>query len=116
MKIQIHGFTVYSYIGVRCWEKVIKQKIIIDCDLTLCCNDLIYDIDETVDYSIFTDNLINFVNSRRFLLLETMASDLLAYIMTNEKIYHCYLKLYKPLTCGTNGNISVVLETTKSNS
>ncbi|AHC39204.1 dihydroneopterin aldolase [Ehrlichia muris] len=116
MKIQIHGLTAYSYVGIRCWEKVIRQKIVIDCDLTLRSSDSIYDINDTVDYSIFINNLVNFVSSRRFLLLETMASDLLAYIMADEKIYHCYLKLCKSCACGTDSNISIILESTESDS
>ncbi|AHX05001.1 dihydroneopterin aldolase [Ehrlichia japonica] len=114
MKIQIHGLTTYSYVGIRCWEKVVRQKIVIDCDLTLRSS-AIYDINDTVDYSVFSNNLVKFVSSRYFLLLETMASDLLAYIMADEKICHCYLKLCKSCACGTDSNISIVLESTESN-
>ena len=114
MKIQIHGLTAYSYVGIRCWEKAVRQKVVIDCDLTLRSSSPIYDINDTVDYSVFVNHLIKFVSSRYFLLLETMASDLLAYIMEDEKIYHCYLKLCKSCACGTDGSISVVLESTKS--
>ena len=110
MKIQIHDLAVYTCIGLRCWEKVIRQKIIVDCSVTLYCYNAISDVEDTIDYSLFTDGLINFANSNSFELLETMASELLDYIMKDKKICHCYLKLYKPVAISIDGKVSVELE------
>ncbi|CEI85464.1 Dihydroneopterin aldolase [Ehrlichia minasensis] len=114
MKIQIHDLAVYTCIGLRCWERVIRQKIIVDCNVTLYCHNAICDIEDTIDYSLFTDSLINFANSNSFELLETMASNLLDYIMQDKKICHCYLKLYKPIAISIDGKISVELESAQN--
>ncbi|MGN7619238.1 MAG: dihydroneopterin aldolase [Ehrlichia sp.] len=114
MKIQINGLVIYCRVGIRCWERVLKQKVIIDCELTVkqSC-DSIRDIGNTIDYSAFKNRLVDFVNTANFTLLETMASDLLSYIIRDEKICHCYLKLYKPLALEKNANVSIIVESNK---
>ncbi|WDM84868.1 dihydroneopterin aldolase [Ehrlichia sp. JZT12] len=114
MKIQISGLVVYCCIGLRHWERVLKQKIIIDCELTIQQTDgFIQDINDTIDYSVFVNELVGFINTNSFSLIETMASHLLAYIIKDKKICHCYLKLYKPFALGKNADISIIVESKK---
>ena len=113
MKIKINGLIAYCYVGIRSWEKVLRQKVIVDCELSIHQSCAIQDIDDTVSYSVFTSELVNFMNTNKFSLLETMALELLNYIMKNKKICHCYLRLYKPLALMNNANISVAVESKK---
>ncbi|CAH58131.1 dihydroneopterin aldolase [Ehrlichia ruminantium] len=110
MKIQINDLIAYSQVGIRCWENVLKQRIVINCEITLKFYDSICDINYTIDYHEFTNNLINFVSSHKFSLLETLVLELMDYIMQDDRIAHCCLKVHKCLACGKNANVSIELQ------
>ncbi|QGR02477.1 dihydroneopterin aldolase [Ehrlichia ruminantium] len=110
MKIQISDLIIFSQIGIHSWEKVLKQKLIINCDITLKSYNTICDLNDIINYAEFVNGLINFVSSKQFSLLETVALELMDYIMRDDKIIHCYLKIHKCLACGKNANISVELQ------
>ena len=115
MKIQINDLITYTQIGVHCWEKVLKQKLVINCEITLKSYNSIHDFNDTIDYHKFVNYLINFVSSKQFLLLETLMLELMDYIMQDAKISHCYLKVYKYLACGNNANVSIELQRSAQN-
>ena len=97
-KILIENLTCNASIGVYENEKLQKQKIIINLEITLINKIKTHtdDLNDVADYGKFRRILLDIINSKHFNLIETLADTLVKKLKTFEKVENIKLKITKP--------------------
>ena len=97
-KILIENLICIASIGVYENEKLNKQKIIINLEISLI-NKIKTNTDnlnDVADYGKFRVIILDVVNSKHFNLIETLADNLIKKIETLDKVENIKLKITKP--------------------
>ena len=97
-KILIENLSCSASIGVYENEKLDKQKIIINLEISLV-NKMKTDTDnlnDVADYGKFRRTILDVINSKHFNLIETLADNLIKKIETFDKVENIKLKITKP--------------------
>lgn len=111
-KVLIEGLTVLTTIGVYEWEKTIKQKLILDLemswdnqpagesdDVTLC-----------LDYFLVSQSITNFIQSTQFELIECVAERVAQLVIQTFSVQWLKVKVSKPGAIANASNVAVVIE------
>ena len=111
-KVLIEGLTVLTTIGVYEWEKTIKQKLILDLemswdnqpagesdDVTLC-----------LDYFLVSQSITNFIQSTQFELIECVAERVAQLVIQKFSVQWLKVKVSKPGAIANASNVAVVIE------
>ena len=111
-KVLIEGLTVLTTIGVYEWEKTIKQKLILDLemswdnkpagesdDVTLC-----------LDYFLVSQSITNFIQSTQFELIECVAERVAQLVIQKFSVQWLKVKVSKPSAIANASNVAVVIE------
>jgi len=97
-KVFIQGLKIDTTIGVYDWEKSIKQTLVFD--LTLYTDIRAAagqdDIQLTPDYAAISQRLIEFVQSTRFELIESVAEAVCQLLLSEYLLPKVTLRLCKP--------------------
>ena len=109
--IRITDLTLKTIIGTNRWERVTKQKIVINAAIDYNASKAITgdNIREAVDYKTVTKKIIYRVQKSRFLLLERLTDFVLKIIMENKKIKSATVRIDKPLALRFAKSVSVEL-------
>ncbi|OCF93765.1 dihydroneopterin aldolase [Gilliamella sp. wkB7] len=113
-RVLIEGLTVLTTIGVYEWEKTIKQKLILDLemswdnkpagesdDVTLC-----------LDYFLVSQSITNFIQSTQFELIECVAERVAQLVIRKFSVQWLKVKVSKPGAIANASNVAVVIERT----
>lgn len=96
-KIKIHGIEMFAYHGLFEEEKEKGQAFIIDCEFLLDTSLCREDIKKTVHYGDLTLDIVDFSKKNRYALLETLANDLVKYLLQKYNlIKEISLTIHKP--------------------
>lgn len=108
-KIHLQKIKVMTLIGVRSYEKKIKQPLIIDVCFELDINEAQSDdnLNSTIDYSNFTQKIIEYVQSSSFHLLETLVTHLADYLLSSFPLLSVQLKIHKPHALKDLADVSI---------
>ena len=111
-RVLIEGLTVLTTIGVYEWEKTIKQKLILDLemswdnqpagesdDVTLC-----------LDYFLVSQSITNFIQSTQFELIECVAERVAQLVIQTFSVQWLKVKVSKPSAIANASNVAVVIE------
>ena len=111
-RIFIEGLTVFAQIGVYDWEQQIKQKLVFDLvmawdsekaaqtdDVTYCLN-----------YAKVSEFIIDYVQSKPFLLIERVAYEVAEALQQRFAISWIKLKLSKPKAVAQANNVGIIIE------
>ena len=111
-RVLIEGLTVLTTIGVYEWEKTIKQKLILDLemswdnqpagesdDVTLC-----------LDYFLVSQSITNFIQSTQFELIECVAERVAQLVIQTFSVQWLKVKVSKPGAIANASNVAVVIE------
>ncbi|WP_334321726.1 dihydroneopterin aldolase [Gilliamella apicola] len=111
-RVLIEGLTVLTTIGVYEWEKTIKQKLILDLemswdnqpagesdDVTLC-----------LDYFLVSQSITNFIQSTQFELIECVAERVAQLVIQTFSVQWLKVKVSKPDAIANASNVAVVIE------
>lgn len=111
-RVLIEGLTVLTTIGVYEWEKTIKQKLILDLemswdnqpagesdDVTLC-----------LDYFLVSQSITNFIQSTQFELIECVAERVAQLVIQKFSVQWLKVKVSKPDAIANASNVAVVIE------
>ncbi len=95
--IFISELRIQTIIGIFPWERQVKQTLFLDLELgtdirAAAATDC---IDDTLDYKTLTKRLIQFVESSRFALVETLAEKICALILEEFPVPWVRLRLNK---------------------
>ena len=97
-KILIENLTCDASVGVYENEKLSKQKIIINVEISLFKKMKTHtdNINDVADYGKFRGIILEVVNSKHFDLIETLADSLIKRIKTFDKVENVKIKVTKP--------------------
>jgi 7,8-dihydroneopterin aldolase/epimerase/oxygenase len=105
----INSLTVSTRIGIYAWEERMDQKlcitVVIPYDFSLCDETL----QNTIDYDVLCQRITNFVESRPFKLIETVANEVARLIKQEFKVDSVTVRVSKPHAIKNAGPIEVVV-------
>ena len=106
-KLEISSLRVAAHIGVHPWEQRVLQRLLIDISIPIdasICND---EIKNTLDYAQLCEQVVSFIESNPFKLIETLAEQLAQFIKQQFQITQVAIRVSKPDAVALAGNISV---------
>lgn len=114
-KIVISGVSVSTICGVFEWEKVSPRQIILDIELSVSLQHAgkTDDLSDTVDYDSITNTLVNYIQSKNFNLIETIAEECADQILKNNKIMGVSITVHKPNAMPSAKCVSVCIQRNK---
>lgn len=111
-RIFIESLTVYAQIGVYDWEQQIKQKLVFDLEMAWDSrkaaetDDVVY----CLNYAEVSEFIINYVQSKPFLLIERVANEVAEQLQSHFSISWLRLKLSKPKAVAQAKNVGIIIE------
>jgi dihydroneopterin aldolase len=108
----IRGLEVRAIIGVRDWERQVKQTVVLNLEMetdvqAAAATD---DLDGTLSYTDVADALETFVGNSSFQLIETLAEQAAALVMAEFGVGWLRLELIKPRPLSGRHVVGVVIE------
>ena len=110
-KIFIEGLTALAQIGVYDWEQQIKQKLIFDIEMAWDCRQaaLTDDVNYCLNYAEVSEFILDYVQSRPFLLIERVAYEVTEQLQTRFNLTALRLKLSKPSAVPEAKNVGIII-------
>jgi len=110
--IRIHNLRLRTLIGFNPDERVKKQDIVINAEVTYALNDGVFDdrVEQALDYKTITKAIINHVDDGQFLLLEKLVADVLAICSADPSVQHASVTIEKPHALRFADSVSLTLE------
>ena len=111
-KVFIEQLEVITTIGVYDWEQEIKQKLVLDIEMAhdnrpAGKSD---DVIDALDYSQVSEAVLNHIEGGRFLLVERVAEEIAALIMTRFNVPWIKIRLTKPGAVAQAKGVGVIIE------
>jgi FolB domain-containing protein len=96
--IRINDLKVRALIGAYSWEKVNKQELVINITIEYdtskaCLSDKLKD---ALNYESVAAKAVKIAEGERYILLEKLASKLLAGIMSDRRVQAAHVRVDKP--------------------
>ncbi|WP_249852896.1 dihydroneopterin aldolase [Aggregatibacter actinomycetemcomitans] len=110
--IFIEGLTVFAQIGIYDWEQKIKQKLIFDVEMAWGTRQAAAadDVQFALNYAEVSQFIIDYVQSKPFLLIERVANEVAEQLQQQFKISWLRLKLSKPKAVAQAENVGIIIE------
>ncbi|MFD0966113.1 dihydroneopterin aldolase [Seminibacterium arietis] len=107
----IEGLTVFAQIGVYDWEQQIKQKLIFDIEMAWDTRKAgrTDDVAFCLNYAEVSEFIINYVQSKPFLLIERVANEVAEQLQRYFHIDWIKLKLSKPSAVAQANSVGVII-------
>ena len=111
-RVFIEELTVFAQIGVYDWEQQIKQKLVFDLEMTWDCKQAAEtdDVAYCLNYAEVSQVIIDYVESKPFLLIERVAYEVAEQLQQHFGISWLRLKLSKPKAVAQASNIGIIVE------
>ncbi|ROV59710.1 bifunctional dihydroneopterin aldolase/7,8-dihydroneopterin epimerase [Vibrio ponticus] len=111
-KVFIEQLEVITTIGVYDWEQEIKQKLVLDIEMShdnrpAGKSD---DVQDALDYAQVSEAVINHIVNGRFLLVERVAEEVAELIMSRFNVPWIKIRLTKPGAVPQAKGVGVVIE------
>jgi len=108
----IEQLNVITTIGAYDWEQTIKQKLVFDIEMAWdnrksAASD---DVNDCLSYADVSDAVIEHVSSQNFALVERVAEEVAALLLTRFNSPWVRIKLSKPGAVAQAANVGVVIE------
>jgi dihydroneopterin aldolase len=108
-QLNITGLSVSTKIGAYAWEQRINQRLLIDITLSLDVSNCLDDLDKTIDYAALCQKVTAFVESKSFVLIETVAEEVAQLIKESYLIEHVTIRVSKPHAVKNANNVSITV-------
>ena len=111
-KVLIEGLTVLTTIGVYEWEKTIKQKLILDLEMSWDNKPAgeSDDVSLCLDYFLVSQSVTSFIQSTQFELIECVAERVAQLVIQKFSVQWLKVKVSKPSAIANASNVAVVIE------
>ena len=108
----IKGLKAKATIGVFDWEQQIRQNVILDIDLRTdvaraAASDTLA---EAVDYKAISQRVVEFVESSKYQLVESLAEEIARIIREEFSVSWVRVRIAKPFAVRTAQEVGVVIE------
>lgn len=117
-KIFISGLSVETIIGIYDWERTTKQKVVVDIEMAtdISIAAKTENIESTLNYKAISKRIEQFLLDSSYQLIETMAEDLAAMVMSEFGVEWLKLTLHKPGALSNSTDVGVIIERTSAGS
>ncbi len=110
--VHIRGLRTEAVIGVYDWERDIRQELVVDLELAsdnraAAATDA---IEEAVDYAAISSRVLAFIEGSECQLIETLAEQLAALVMSEFGVPWLRLRLDKPGAVAEAESVGVEIE------
>ena len=110
--VHIRGLRTEAVIGVYDWERDIRQVLVVDLELAsdnraAAATDA---IEEAVDYAAMSSRVLAFIEGSECQLIETLAEQLAALVMSEFGVPWLRLRLDKPGAVAEAESVGVEIE------
>jgi dihydroneopterin aldolase len=97
-ELSIRGLEISALIGVRDWERRVRQTVVVDLDLTIDARraGATDQLKDAVDYGAVARRVTDLVAANESLLIETLAERIAATITTEFAVARVRIALHKP--------------------
>ena len=111
-RVLIEGLTVLTTIGVYEWEKTIKQKLILDLEMSWDNKPAgeSDDVSLCLDYFLVSQSITSFIQSTQFELIECVAERVAQLVIQKFSVQWLKVKVSKPGAIANASNVAVVIE------
>lgn len=111
-KVLIEGLTILTTIGVYEWEKTIKQKLILDLEMSWDNKPAgeSDDVSLCLDYFLVSQSITSFIQSTQFELIECVAERVAQLVIQKFSVQWLKVKVSKPGAIANASNVAVVIE------
>ena len=111
-KIFLNDLKIDTVIGVFDWERQIKQTLRFDIEIDYDIRPAATsdDIADTIDYGSIAKTVVGFVEQSDYQLIETLAEDLAALLLTEFSIPSITLSVTKPVKLYGQNYAKIVIE------
>ena len=111
-RIFIEELSVFAQIGVYDWEQQIKQKLVFDIEMAWDSQQAAKTDDVTfcLNYAEVSEFIVDYVQSKPFLLIERVANEVAAELQQRFGIPWLRLKLSKPKAVAPARNVGIIIE------
>lgn len=111
-RIFIEELTVFAQIGVYDWEQQIKQRLIFDIEMAWDSSKAAKtdDVNYCLNYAEVSQFIIQYVQSKPFLLIERVANEVAEQLQKEFDIKWIKLKLSKPKAVAEARNVGIIIE------
>lgn len=111
-KIFLNDLKIDTIIGIYDWERQTRQTLSFDLEMdwdikSAAATD---DISKTLDYGAVAQEVVAFVKASEYLLIESLAEDLCAMLLTRFSIPRIKLTLSKPVALHGQNTARIVIE------
>lgn len=111
-KIFLNDLKIDTIIGIYDWERQTRQTLSFDLEMdwdikSAAATD---DISKTLDYGAVAQEVVAFVKASEYLLIESLAEDLCARLLTRFSIPRIKLTLSKPVALHGQNTARIVIE------
>lgn len=110
--IFIEELTVFAQIGVYDWEQQIKQKLVFDLEMAWDSSKAAEtdDVQYCLNYAEVSEFIIDYVQSKSFLLIERVAYEVADQLQQRFGIQGLCLKLSKPKAVAQAKNVGIIIK------
>ncbi|MGL5742774.1 MAG: dihydroneopterin aldolase [Legionella sp.] len=106
--INIKALNISTKIGVYAWEQRIKQQLLIDISIETDFSSCNEDLTKTIDYAALCERVTQFVESKSFQLIETVANEVASLIQKQFKVNQITVGVSKPHAVKNAENIQMI--------
>ncbi len=94
--LYIGDLKISTHIGVHAWEQQILQPLLLDLIIPIDIQHCQDNLEHTLDYATLCQHVTEFVASRSFQLIETVAVEVSAFIKATFPVKNVTVKVNKP--------------------
>lgn len=111
-KVFIHELTAFASIGAYEWEHTIKQRLVFNIEMAwdfsqaVATDDVVY----CLNYAEVSQIILDFVESRPFKLVETVAHQVADLLQEKYQIRTLRIELHKPKAVAQASSVGVIVE------
>ena len=107
--LTIKSLKISTKIGVHAWEQRIDQLLLIDLSLELDVQNCNENLEKTIDYSILCETVTEYVSTRSFQLIETVANEIARLIQKQFNINKLSVSVSKPHAIKNADNVQITI-------
>lgn len=111
-KVFIHELTAFATIGVYDWEQTIKQRLVFNIEMVWDFSRAAAEdnVEYCLNYAEVSQKILNFVESKPFKLVETVAYQVADLLQKEFGITSLRLELHKPKAVAQANRVGVIIE------
>ncbi|SUT85449.1 dihydroneopterin aldolase [Actinobacillus ureae] len=111
-KVFIHELTAFVSIGAYDWEHTIKQRLIFNIEMEWDFTQAAKtdDVQYCLNYAEVSEKVLQFVESKPFKLVETVAHQIADLLQQTYNIQALRIELHKPKAVAQASSVGVIVE------